>query len=101
LLADPKNEVGVARMQTMVDTTDGFVVAQKDMELRGSGDILGQKQSGVPEFKIGDPVGDLKILEIAQHDAAELLKMPHWDDVTDNIPLVAYLKRHQLQTHFD
>jgi ATP-dependent DNA helicase RecG len=101
LLADPKNEVGVARMQTMVDTTDGFVVAQKDMELRGSGDILGQKQSGVPEFKIGDPVGDLKILEIAQHDAAELLKIPHWDDVTDNIPLVAYLKRHQLQTHFD
>lgn len=101
LLADPKNEVGVARMQTMVDTTDGFVVAQKDMELRGTGDVLGQKQSGMPEFKVGDPVGDLKMLETAQHDAAELLKTPQWDQQAANAPLVAYLHRHQLQTHFD
>ena len=85
----------------MVETTDGFKVAQRDLELRGSGDVLGNKQSGVPDFKVGDPVGDLKILQIARQDAANLLMTPHWDEQDDNQPLVLYLQRHQLQTHFD
>lgn len=101
LIADPKNDVGVARMQTMTETNDGFVVAQKDMELRGAGDILGQKQSGIPDFKVGDPVGDLTMLETAQHDASELLRTPNWDTLDENGPLVVYLQRHKLQTHFD
>lgn len=88
-------------MKTMVATTDGFQVAQKDLELRGAGDVLGAKQSGVPDFKVGDPVGDLKILQIAREDAANLLAEPHWDAYDDNQPLVLYLKRHQLETHFD
>lgn len=101
LLADPKTDEGKARMKTMVETTDGFKVAQRDLELRGSGDVLGNKQSGVPDFKVGDPVGDLKILQIARQDAANLLMTPHWDEQDDNQPLVLYLQRHQLQTHFD
>ncbi|KRL27278.1 DNA helicase RecG [Limosilactobacillus frumenti DSM 13145] len=101
LIADPKTPEGKERMKTMVATTDGFQVAQKDLELRGSGDILGDKQSGVPDFKVGDPVGDLKILQIAREDAANLLAEPHWDAYDDNQPLVLYLKRHQLETHFD
>ncbi|MDO4902947.1 MAG: ATP-dependent DNA helicase RecG [Limosilactobacillus sp.] len=101
LLADPKTDEGKERMTTMVSTNDGFVVAQKDMELRGAGDILGNKQSGVPDFKVGDPVGDLKILQIARSDAASLLQTPHWDEEDDNQPLVLYLQRHQLETHFD
>ncbi|MCH3923026.1 ATP-dependent DNA helicase RecG [Limosilactobacillus sp.] len=101
LLADPKTDEGKARMQTMVETNDGFKVAEKDLELRGSGDVLGNKQSGLPDFKVGDPVGDIKMLQIARNDAEQLLKTPHWDDVDDNQPLVLYLKRHQLETHFD
>lgn len=101
LLADPKTDEGKERMKTMVETNDGFVVAQKDMELRGSGDVLGNKQSGVPGFKVGDPVGDLKMLQIAREDAANLLRTPHWDEQDDNQPLVLYLQRHQLETHFD
>lgn len=101
LLADPKTDEGKARMKTMVETTDGFVVAQRDMELRGAGDVLGNKQSGVPDFKVGDPVGDLKMLQIARQDATDLLKTPHWDEQDDNQPLVLYLQRHQLETHFD
>ena len=85
----------------MVATNDGFVVAQKDMELRGAGDVLGNKQSGVPDFKVGDPVGDLKMLQVAREDAANLLKTPHWDEQDENQPLVLYLHRHQLETHFD
>lgn len=101
LIADPKTSEGKERMKTMVATTDGFQVAQKDLELRGAGDVLGAKQSGVPDFKVGDPVGDLKILQIAREDAANLLAEPHWDAYDDNQPLVLYLKRHQLETHFD
>ena len=101
LIDDPKTPEGKERMKTMVATTDGFQVAQKDLELRGAGDVLGAKQSGVPDFKVGDPVGDLKILQIAREDAANLLAEPHWDAYDDNQPLVLYLKRHQLETHFD
>lgn len=101
LLADPKTDEGKARMKTMVETNDGFKVAQRDLELRGSGDVLGSKQSGLPDFKVGDPVGDLKILQIAREDAARLLRTPHWDAADDNQPLVLYLQRHQLETHFD
>lgn len=101
LVADPKSEEGVKRMQTMVETTDGFVVAQRDLELRGSGDVLGSKQSGMPDFKVGDPVGDLKMLQIARSDAADLINTPHWDEKDENQPLVYYLKRNELTTHFD
>ena len=101
LIADPKTEDGVKRMQTMVETNDGFVVAQRDLELRGSGDVLGNKQSGVPDFKVGDPVADLKMLQIARSDAANLINTPYWDLRDENQPLVYYLTRHELTTHFD
>lgn len=101
LLADPKTPEGKARLETMVSTNDGFKVAEKDLELRGSGNVLGEQQSGVPDFKVGDPVGDLKMLQIARQDATDLLNQPHWDQVDANLPLVLYLKRHQLETHFD
>lgn len=101
LIADPKTDDGVARMNTMVETNDGFKVAQRDLELRGSGNVLGKKQSGVPDFKVGDPVGDIKVLQIARNDAEDLLKTPHWETMDENQPLVLYLKRHKLKTHFD
>ena len=101
LIADPKTDEGKARMKTMVATDDGFKIAEQDLQLRGSGDVLGKKQSGMPEFKVGDPVADLKILQIARADAGNLLGMPNWDQVDENQPLVLYLKRHELETHFD
>ncbi|WP_295746660.1 ATP-dependent DNA helicase RecG [uncultured Limosilactobacillus sp.] len=101
LIADPKTDDGVERMNTMVATDDGFKVAQRDLELRGSGNVLGKKQSGIPDFKVGDPVGDLKVLQIARNDAEDLLKTPHWEEVDENQPLVLYLTRRKLKTHFD
>ena len=101
LIADPKTDEGKARMKTMVATDDGFKIAEQDLKLRGSGDVLGKKQSGMPEFKVGDPVADLKILQIARADAGNLLGMPNGDQVDENQPLVLYLKRHELETHFD
>ncbi|RFU63233.1 ATP-dependent DNA helicase RecG [Peribacillus saganii] len=73
LLADPKSETGKERMKIMTETNDGFVVSEKDLELRGPGDFFGKKQSGVPEFKVADMVHDYRTLEVARNDAAKLI----------------------------
>ncbi|PLS16641.1 DNA helicase RecG [Bacillus sp. M6-12] len=73
LLADPKSETGKERMKIMTETNDGFVVSEKDLELRGPGDFFGKKQSGLPEFKVADMVHDYRTLEVARNDAAQLI----------------------------
>ncbi|SEM22945.1 ATP-dependent DNA helicase RecG [Paenisporosarcina quisquiliarum] len=73
LLADPKSEEGKERMISMTETNDGFVLAEKDLELRGAGDFFGKKQSGLPEFKVADLVHDYRALNTAKVDAERLL----------------------------
>ncbi|MBA2874029.1 ATP-dependent DNA helicase RecG [Thermaerobacillus caldiproteolyticus] len=81
LVADPKSEAGKERMRIMTETTDGFVLSEKDLELRGPGDFFGTKQSGMPEFKLGDVVHDYRILEVARSDAAKLIySHAFWND---------------------
>ncbi len=79
----------------MSETNDGFIIAQKDLELRGQGDILGNKQSGVPNFKVGDPVTDLRILQAAQQEAAQIINDPEFTHKSTNKGLINYL-RHEL-----
>lgn len=74
LLADPKSEVGKERMRIMTETNDGFVLSEKDLELRGPGDFFGRKQSGLPEFKVADMVHDYRALEVARNDATQLIQ---------------------------
>ncbi len=78
LVADPKNQTGIERMQIMTKTHNGFVLSQKDLEMRGSGDIFGSRQSGLPKFKVGDPVTDINALVTAR-DAVQMILMedPH------------------------
>lgn len=73
LVADPKGENGVKRMQIMTQTTDGFKISQKDLEMRGPGEFFGKRQSGLPEFKVADIVEDELALEAARFEAAALL----------------------------
>ncbi len=81
LLADPKTEEGKERMMTMSETNDGFLLAEKDLELRGSGDFFGKKQSGLPDFKMADLVHDFRALETARQDAERLLESDEfWND---------------------
>lgn len=81
LLADPKNEEGKERMQSMTETNDGFLLAEKDLELRGAGDFFGKKQSGMPEFKMADLVHDYRALETARQDAEKMLSSDSfWTD---------------------
>ncbi|WP_017727269.1 ATP-dependent DNA helicase RecG [Halalkalibacterium ligniniphilum] len=81
LLADPKSEVGKERMRIMTDTNDGFVLSERDLELRGPGDFFGAKQSGLPDFKVADVVHDYRALEVARQDAAKLVNSrAFWED---------------------
>ncbi|TNE69177.1 ATP-dependent DNA helicase RecG [bacterium] len=66
---------GRIRLETMERTNDGFEVAEVDLQLRGPGDLLGTKQSGLPDFKFADLVNDQEILEIAKEEADNLLEL--------------------------
>ncbi len=73
LVANPKTENGMERMKIMTETTDGFLLSEKDLELRGPGDLFGNKQSGLPNFKIGNIVDDFGALEAARQEANNLI----------------------------
>ena len=63
----------------MEQTNDGFVIAEKDLQIRGPGEFLGVRQSGLPDLLISDLVKDAKILEIARNEAIEFVKCNELD----------------------
>ena len=65
---------GKTRLKTMVETNDGFKISEVDLELRGPGDMMGTKQSGVLDFKIADIIVDNRILHFSRNEAYLLLK---------------------------
>lgn len=73
LLSDATSESAKARMQVMVDTGDGFEIAERDLQLRGPGEFFGTRQHGLPEFKLADVTSELELLHQAKADAMELL----------------------------
>ena len=76
LTSDKKTAVAEERLGIMAETNDGFRIAEKDLELRGPGELLGTKQSGLPEFRIGNIVRDQEILEKAKQEAEFYLAKP-------------------------
>ncbi|MFZ2769409.1 MAG: helicase-related protein, partial [Lactococcus raffinolactis] len=80
LVANPKSETGKRRMQIMTETQNGFVLAEEDLKLRGSGEIFGTRQSGLPEFSVADIVNDYNILEVARQEAVAIFKDAHWSE---------------------
>jgi ATP-dependent DNA helicase RecG len=62
------------RLKTMASTSDGFVIAERDLELRGPGDVFGTRQSGLPRLRTGDLVRDRDIMESAHHEARRLVE---------------------------
>jgi ATP-dependent DNA helicase RecG len=73
LFGDPKTEVARQRLSVIAKTTDGFKIAEEDLRLRGPGEILGLRQSGLPEFKIADILTDFNLICQAREDAQELV----------------------------
>ncbi len=70
----PLSETARHRLQVMRDTTDGFVIAERDLELRGPGEVLGTRQTGVAGFRIADLSRDRALLPLVQRMADELLR---------------------------
>jgi ATP-dependent DNA helicase RecG len=62
------------RLKTMASTTDGFVIAERDLELRGPGDVFGTRQSGLPRLRTGDLVRDRDIMEAAHREARRVVE---------------------------
>jgi ATP-dependent DNA helicase RecG len=72
--AAPINETAKQRLKTLRETEDGFLIAEKDLELRGSGEVLGTKQSGLENFRLADLAAHADLLISARQDAALLLE---------------------------
>lgn len=68
------------RLNIMTQTNDGFVIAEKDLQLRGPGEFLGTRQSGLPDLIISDIVRDAKILEMARNEAIDFVKSNKIED---------------------
>jgi ATP-dependent DNA helicase RecG len=73
LLYGNLGETAQARLTTLRDTDDGFAIAEADLRLRGAGELLGTRQSGMPEFRIADLAQHADLLEIARVDARRIL----------------------------
>jgi ATP-dependent DNA helicase RecG len=74
LYKDPLSETAKARLETIKSTEDGFEIAEKDLELRGQGDVLGTRQSGMPGYRLAVPDVHRHLLDYAHDEAKDLLK---------------------------
>ena len=83
---------GKTRLQTMVDTNDGFKLAEVDLKLRGPGDMMGTKQSGLLNFKIADLIKDNKILIFAREQAQILLEDDFDLSKSENINIARFYR---------
>jgi ATP-dependent DNA helicase RecG len=77
----------------MCSTNDGFKIAEKDLELRGPGDIQGTRQSGALDFKLANIVDDRALLEIARNEVEQLLSVDPELSLPEHHPLSVHLKR--------
>jgi ATP-dependent DNA helicase RecG len=73
LTSDKKTSVARERLGIMAETNDGFRIAEKDLEIRGPGEVMGTRQSGLPTFRVGNLVRDVEILEEARREADHYL----------------------------
>ena len=80
------------RMKVMCDTNDGFVISEKDLELRGSGDFFGTMQHGLPEFKIANLFEDIDMLKMVQTVAMKILEKDPKLEKEENKPLRALIQ---------
>ena len=80
LSSSTKSQETKARLNIMTQTNDGFVIAEQDLQIRGPGEFLGTRQSGLPDMIIADIVHDAKILELARSEAISFVKNNNIDD---------------------
>jgi len=74
LVASTKSPETKERLEVMTQTNDGFIIAEKDLQIRGPGEFTGTKQSGLPDFVLADLIKNADILELARDEAFEFVK---------------------------
>ncbi len=74
LFADPKTSDARKRLQTVVNSNDGFRIAEEDLRLRGPGEFFGTRQHGLPDYKMADLTKDLTLLKAARDDAFRMVE---------------------------
>jgi len=75
MVSNSQNYDTLKRLKVICDTTDGFVIAQKDLEMRGPGEFFGRNQHGLPKLKKADIAADTRVLKLAQNAAREILEV--------------------------
>jgi len=75
LITESGAKLAAERAETMVKTSDGFIIAEKDLELRGPGEFFGTKQHGIPDFKIANLIKHIGILEVVREEARRLIEL--------------------------
>lgn len=74
LIANPETDKAKQRIDALLSTSDGFQLAEQDLDIRGPGQFFGSAQHGLPELKIGNIVKDMALMELARTEASSLLK---------------------------
>jgi ATP-dependent DNA helicase RecG len=92
LVTEKLNDAAKERIRTMVESTDGFYIAEIDLKLRGPGEFFGTKQSGLPALRIANILRDAEILEVARSEAAAFIGSPPSEE--ELLRAVAYLRDH-------
>jgi len=92
LVTDKLGDAGRERIRTMVDSNDGFYIAEMDLKLRGPGEFFGTRQSGLPALRIGNIIRDQDVLEIARGEAQALIASPSSPDELRRA--VNYIRQH-------
>ncbi|MFH1406765.1 MAG: ATP-dependent DNA helicase RecG [Candidatus Omnitrophota bacterium] len=100
LVADATTQEGQARLSAMVQTKDGFALAERDLSIRGPGEFFGTRQSGFPQLKIGDLLKDLSVLEVAKREAARIIgKDAHLSSLENKLLKHALFEKFPSLTH--
>ena len=97
LITSSRSQETRERLSIMTETNDGFVIAEKDLQLRGPGEFLGTRQSGLPDLIISDIVRDAKILELARNEALDFVKTLY----IENYPLLQNVTALEMFTGLD
>ena len=92
LVTERLNDTGRERIRTLVDSNDGFAIAEMDLRLRGPGEFAGTRQSGIPSLRIASVIRDREILEVARREAVDFVNTPPSEEALRSA--VAYIRDH-------
>lgn len=93
LMTSTRSSDAMTRLRTLASTTDGFKISEEDLKARGPGDFFGNRQHGLPQMKLADLTGDMRLLHEAQEAAARLLAEDPTLTQPDNLAVLQQVRK--------